>query len=100
VKRVAIDDVATPQQFASLAAMRQHPALKALSVCLDQIANDGDDQTKRFGEPWAADTYAHAAALTHAETLVKQLEDAAEIGRKMVDAIRAQFPPIKAVKRG
>jgi hypothetical protein len=100
VKRVAIEDVSTPAQLLSLGAMRVNPTLRALSICLDQVARDGDDQAKRFGEPWAIDSPTHADNLAHAETLVTHLESAAQIGRKMVDAIRAQFPqPAKGAKR-
>lgn len=100
MKRVSIEDAATPDQLPSLGALRVNPTLRALATCLDQVANRADDEERRFGQPFAADHPDHAGDLAHAATLVRQLEDAAAIGRKMVDGIRAQFPAAaKGAKR-
>lgn len=102
MKRIGIDDVLPPTVATSVNVLRANPTLRALSVCLDQIANRADVEAKQHGQPFPADTYEHAADLAHAATLVQQLEDAAVVGRKLVEAIRDQFPAPapKGGKRG
>ncbi|MBY0397046.1 MAG: hypothetical protein K2X91_11355, partial [Thermoleophilia bacterium] len=81
MNRIAIDDVLPSGSAVSAAELRTHPALRGLSVCLDQVVNRAIDETRRDGRPAPPDSYEHAADLAHAEKLVAQLDAAAAAGR-------------------
>ena len=95
-RRVTIEDALTPATQPLLGFLRADPSVRAVAVAADQVVNRMREETREFGSPLPADSFAHADDLKQMDRMISRIQVALDVAQKIREGIVGQFPRTEA----